>query len=450
MTSESPRPVEPARRVGAWPAGLIVTVVIGIAVAVAVAGQKPTPSPTAPPQASLVPSSSPAVPPISTATPTRSTTGAGPSPTASPTAGAPVPTGIRWDQALGSLGLHRHFLQPIAWEGGFAALDDRTLRRTRLWLSADGHSWTARRLPFHATGFGTELLAYRDSLVTAQRHGDIRSTRFDVWLSGDGTRWEHRGSVATSAATPGFVSGGNLVALGERLAVIGYVGPNTCCGARPGQPAPGRAIARTELGTWAWISDDGRSWERTRIRGVGTDPMGVFGRTDAGYVGVRNDGTAAWIIHSADGLHWTSFAQVPPEVDLDGYWLVAPTADGYVLAADTGDQSPSGYDMTVWRVSPDGAFSRVLEQADRQLSGLAAQGQTVVVLSDEFHAADPRTGATALVSSDGGATFDVSAGWPDMAATDCLHSVVIRERVAVAGGGCEVQDGPSLYVADLP
>ncbi len=463
------------RRGFAWPAGLLVVVVVGIAVAVGVSNQKaqpqeppspstqvaalpsasPTPSRTQVP-ATTIPTATPAPSPIPIPTPTRNP---GPIPTprtpepSRPPEPTPTPdplaspTGLQWDVALPKLKGTQHYLEPIAWSGGFAALDDRIQSQARLWLSPDGHHWTRYRLPFWPTVFGTQVVAFHDGLVLARiSQVGITGFRFEVWMSGDGKTWQQRGSIATAAETPGYVASGELVALGDRLAVYGYIGPYNSGGVHPASTAA--TAAQSELGQWVWTSADGRSWRRQRVQGVGTDGVGISGWTDQGFVGIRGNGSRGWLVRSPDGIHWKTIAPLPAKVDLDSPAELVATASGYVLAADTLERGEC-CQLTVWHVSRSGVFTQILEQFHWEANGLAADGATVVVTSYEYHGLEARTDPLALVSRDGGKSFALSAGWPALQGTDCLREVAVNHGTVVAAGGCDVTSGPALLVTDV-
>jgi hypothetical protein len=132
--------------------------------------------------------------------------------------------------------------------------------------------------------------------------------------------------------------------------------------------------------------------------------------------------------------------------------LVA-SGNGYVLAGDTGVTrgTPDGRGprLTIWQVSSDGAFTEVFDRPGWQLNSLAARGATVITAGQEYRASQADQRALALVSSDGGATFAISAGWPALAESSCFGPVAIHARTAVAAIGCH--DGqPEVVVAELP
>lgn len=146
-----------------------------------------------------------------------------------------------------------------------------------------------------------------------------------------------------------------------------------------------------------------------------------------------------------DGRRPRNDSNSDPCFHLDRGHLLAVADDGYVLAA-----TPSGQtNATLWKVSPDGQFTRILNQPNRDPSGLAVLGHMIVVttMAAQYTSSEP---ALVLVSNDGGISFEDSAGWPDMAATDCLRDPVIREQTVIAGAGCiGSRGGDALFLAAL-
>jgi hypothetical protein len=141
-------------------------------------------------------------------------------------------------------------------------------------------------------------------------------------------------------------------------------------------------------------------------------------------------------------------------VDLSSVVEFVASGDGYVLAADTHDArgAPNGRGphLTIWQVSRDGAFTEVFDRVGWQVESLASDGAAVVMVGEDYNESDALRDALALVSTDGGATFAISAGWPGMAATKCLGPLAIHGHTAVAGSECGIEGAPEILVADLP
>lgn len=355
---------------------------------------------------------------------------------------------MRWDVGIESLGDNFQQLRPIAWSKGFAALEDRNGRARALWISADGRTWTTSRLPV-TVGYSA-VLALDDRLVLIETHMNTRGSRIVVWSSSDGRHWKRQSEIPAFARTPGYFAGASVIVLRNRLALVGFVGPYSCCGGA----RPGNAAGRGENGMWIWTSSDGVSWTRQRMRGLGDDSLGFITRGAGGYLGIRAGPRGNSIARSSDGVRWETLGPVPADVDLSSVVEFVASGDGYVLAADTGDTrgglNGRGPRLTIWQVSRDGVFTEVFDRAGWQVISLASDGAAVVIVGEDYNEHDELRNALALVSTDAGETFTVSAGWPGMAASKCLGPVTIHHHTAVASGACGVRTAPEILVAQLP
>jgi hypothetical protein len=367
--------------------------------------------------------------------------------------------------AIASLGNNRRELWPVAWKGGFAALQSVNGDARTIWLSSDGVAWSDHRLPGRFDSFG--LLAFGDRLALGEHHQDasFSRSRVTVWWSSDGRSWERGGTVDAIADTPGYAAGGGLGVLGDRLAVVSYIQPYSCCGgAQPGRPYDdrgsaarpafhGAAAARDELGMWAWTSTDGVAWTKERMRGLGTDSLGLITHGRQGFLGIRAGNKGGSFIRSDDGIAWEALGPVPPGVDLYSSVEMVSSGDGFVLAADTGQtiRTPgvAGPHLSVWRVAIDGSFRTVFDHAGWQLMSLAADGPVVVASAHDYSPYPELERAFALTSTDGGATFDLSAGWPGMDTATCIGPVAVHDGSAVASGACGIRKAPEIIVANL-
>ena len=373
-------------------------------------------------------------------------------------------TGVRWDVALGSLGDRRR-LSPIAWSGGFAALDANVDRHHRMWLSADGRSWTSHGLPRPLNARGTTLLAFRGSLVLVDVSYVVRGSVYDIWMSRDGLTWAQRTTLSTLAALPNDVEFGSMMALGNRLALFSYISPQGSGGARPASidgayqlspryPRDGAAMSRgapilSERGMYLLTSSDGRAWTRQRMKGVAHDFINVFSAEPGSVDGIREIGSRFWLVHSRNGIRWQAVAPLPQQIGEGDIFTLVATTDGYVLSADTGEaHALAGPALTVWRVSRGGTFTQVFDRVQWGGTGLEASGATVVITGNASSRAER---AFALVSTDSGATFQISAGWPAMqSAAGCFGAVAIRDGTAVASSACTIDPSSTLLVAELP
>lgn len=145
---------------------------------------------------------------------------------------------------------------------------------------------------------------------------------------------------------------------------------------------------------------------------------------------------APFLLISTDRRSWTP---VDLPVELAGYRIVAVAADGGQLVALA--QHPSGSAVVV-SLDPGGALTlhplpdRPAGQ-DRDLTGLAVSGRTVVVIGDQGPAGSERP--QVLRSIDGGAT------WTDPAEISAARTVSVSGIAALAGGfmitGAQTADG---------
>jgi hypothetical protein len=371
--------------------------------------------------------------------------------------------GLRWEEGLPSLGDDWRGLEPIAWSGGFAALESVFGEVSAVWVSTDGFRWASQELP-GTPSENVSLVAFRDGLVLSDILGDYRHPTFRLRHSTDGRNWKLLGQVGIDPETPGYVGGGNLTAIGDRLALIAYIGPDTCCGALPahdstgsGWPNSGHAAAAPgtdELGMWAWTTDDAITWTKERMRGLGNDGLSVMTPAARGFVGIREHVPENWLVQSADGIEWHRIGTLPPDVNLYSAVQLQATDDGYVLAADTAESRGAvrgaGPHLTIWRVSLDGTFTEVFDRTGWQLLGLAARGSTVLMTGHDYSPFVQGQHALALVSRDAGASFELSAGWPAMTAGRCLGGVAFHGRTVIASAACGVRSAPEILVGDLP
>ena len=130
---------------------------------------------------------------------------------------------MRWDVGLAGFGDLRAVDAPIAWHGGFADLEG-SFHSVHLLISPDGRTWHEATIPFPADR-SFDMIAFRSELVLADHHPVFHGLRYGIWVSGDGLDWQYRGSVTTRAVTPGYDIGSTLVALGNRLGILAFIGP---------------------------------------------------------------------------------------------------------------------------------------------------------------------------------------------------------------------------------
>jgi hypothetical protein len=458
------------------PLALVAVIVVGVAVVVGVGSQYPQASatPSLNPNPALVAQSSSSPDAITTSHSTPSLApsvgfigtpvpivGASPFHSATPDPFG-SPTGMAWEVVVPALGDNRRIYRPVAWPGGFAALEAVEQNADTIWFSADGLNWTSTALnvPFRVSPGALQAFGGRLLLVDAHSHGSPIGESITLWWSRDGRHWDRGGSIDIAAETPEYVARGSLRVLGNRLAVVSYIGPNTCCGARPGRgviPARSSAAgARDELGMWVWTSDDGVDWVKQRMRGLGVDSLDVITSDQGGIAGIRVGTDGAFFVRSTDGIQWATLGPLPADVDPYALGALVGTPDGHVFAADTAEARDEPYDghtrLTVWRVSADGVFTEVFEQRDWEVHWLLATGNSVVGIGYDY---DPTSDASrrplALVSTDSERTFTLSAGWPALEDLGCIGQVAMSDRtILVTRNECGIENPPELILAKLP
>ena len=367
-----------------------------------------------------------------------------------------TPTGLDW-QAVGPEPRRRSSMQLLAtWDGGFAVVDEdagRPVVRT----SADGLSWATARLP-RFQGWDRELIAFEGGLALltstySERPG--AAMRFDVWRSPDGLAWERAGGLVVTPP-PGCLAGvGDLAVVGGRLQVMGTLCTPPCCGLGPG---PGPLVAGMgDLAlagsvppqrVVAWTSRDGRRWQRQPVRLL--DPDGQSARLRSfigvdpspdGLLAIPEYGPAA-IVESTDGLTWTEFAPFP-----DGFTPWGDNEPGTAVASGMLLVGQDGTGAGIWRLEPDGSWTRAVSSVEETAThGLATDGR-VVIASGVVREWSPGTFAWTLVSMDGGITFDPELAWRGTV-DSCVRGVAIHAGVAVMIG---CTDGAAtLWRAELP
>lgn len=447
-----------------WPFGLVTVVVIAIAVAIAVGSQGAKPpgatstistTATLPPTAgpSALPTARPTATPISTPEPPPSQS---PDPLASP-------TGMRWEVALEkSRQPSTGSFYPVAWSGGFVALDEGRQRMEGMWLSADGHRWRSRALPFRGSELGTWAMPLERGLALINNHGNLITAGFDIWTSTDGREWVQLGGLSIVPKDPKNQVQASIFVVRNQFVVVATIGRMLCCGLGPSPLAAAASTSRaqvrlrmaataaaTEDGQWVYLSDDAVTWERHRVRGARS--LGSITWADGAYEGIAFGPDGLTITRSADLIEWEMVAPLPVDMDPDGPHQLVRTTDGYVLMGDTGYArgTTTGPHMTLWTIDGEGAATEVFDREGWGPGDVASVASTVVVVGYEFSEHDELARPLALVSVDGGSTYELSAGWPGMVGGR-FSSVAIADGAVVAGMYAPTAETRQVFAAKLP
>lgn len=363
----------------------------------------PSPAPT-----SLTPGAIPVVGPDGT--------GAAPSP----------PIGPEWQTTL-ERDLEVRWMRLVACDGGFVLLaygyDARGRPRTEIWRSERGLEWARgedirpRGDPVRDRWSVFELVVFDGELLALG--GEDR--RLVVWRSPDcGASWRRladRPVLRLGRESIGLMSLA-VAATADTLLVMGWQG--------------GEELPRAR---WAWTLGTDRAWRR--IPG-GLEESVDFGLASDGRVFsavrlkvVPDDFAESWFVTSPDGHTWSDVAILPDRIRP----VPDPARDRYLLetqVAEAGNrpQILASADGTDW--SPV-ASARAL--APSSPARLYADGGVLVWVADVIDETDDNPWSWIGVSEDGGLTWSVSAGWPDMALAGLVSVAVTESAVALAVTG---------------
>ena len=242
-----------------------------------------------------------------------------------------------------------------------------------------------------------------------------------VWRSPDcGRSWTRVSDPTFALGRSAFAlsHGVEAAATGDRMVVIGRQG---------GEENPRR--------TWAWTLDPGGVWQRNPgglegIRGLTTDGDGFAGQRDTHTGPASND---AELLTSTDGVIWTSRGLMPPDVDP----VPDPVRGGYVVARDEETLPPKV--PTIWRSIDGSTWTPIVRGMPTDLCcGHIAAGDGLLVWIVDGGTVEPDVPWTWIgISEDGGATWTVSAGWPDLVIQGGRSVVITPEEIVIAGGGLD-------------
>jgi hypothetical protein len=357
------------------------------------------------------------------------------SPVASPQV-ASGPTGMPWLTTLRP-GVGRPDPQPIdltAWSGGFAMLDSGRDGWVR--LSTDGTTWSGRNpVAYAGAPSRGRIAAYGDGLVVVGGRG----RDLVAWRAADGRRWRQLGRTPIFAGDRDRAVGAGveqLVVVGDRALVRGWVDcPEVAC-----PEAGDRLWGLAGNGRWRELPIDVRGG---RLRDVFAGRERFLATVDTGATAEGGGGLTEpdQLVGSRDGRGWEVLGTLPADAANAGA-LVGETARGFVLVEGYRDENEDGgailvsEDGTTWTeawVPPGDGW---VEWHD-----LSVDGDTMLLTGES---AD---GPLAVVSTDGGATWTLSAGWPSTAG-GCFRAGALAGATAVAAGPCGVAG--RAWVATLP
>jgi hypothetical protein len=353
---------------------------------------------------------------------------------------------LHWDVVLPGIGSTQDRLNGlVAWAGGFASVEIHRSRASGLWLSADGRTWSRDAMPFKPDQFDTLVFPFSNGLALV----DVRESFsvFDIWYSTDGHDWKKLSSLDVREGASGARVLATMYSLGDRLVALGGPCPPPCSGgsvdlplgsslaASAMSPATAAHSDSTDTGVFAWWTADGRKWTKQRVTGIPDDLLMVLGSDDALLLGIDFGQEPVHLLRSSDGIAWHDVATLPGDVNAYSPVEVVPTPTGYVLAADTVEaRGPtSGNRLTIWSGTANGKWTEKFDAVGQAPESAAASGSTVVI-GGEGDSDSLGGTAFAVVSVDGGATFDVTG--VDELGQGCPNLLALTIHLVVAGVNC--------------
>lgn len=370
---------------------------------------------------------------------------------------------------------------PIAWAGGFAAverstsygLDDQgdatvTWDGPAVWVSVDGASWTRAKAP---TGsIEPTLLAWRDGLAlveterirgTGRRRAGFNDWRFRIWTSTDGRHWQRHGGLTLrpegdlrqcALYDPFPVTAGDRLVIAtscvRQLGAGGAVDPGS------GHVGMAQRAKPATIPVFAWSSQDGHRWTRrlvTYIRHRGATFVGFRTVPGGATVSLEKPRRIRW---TRDGRRWVDIGPLPRDGDVRwfGAWPLDPAGTRWIGVGQPGavDPDPSGGlnpepdHRTIWLRDGHEPWRELAGEEGWENLSVAIDGSTVVVGIQETLDLRARSvlAYRLLVSRDSGSTWvdvttpvDLPAGYCDVTlhASDLLLRCIGQDDdIAVA------------------
>lgn len=354
-------------------------------------------------------------------------------PVVGPPAGGPPqpPIGERWTVAVEAR-LDDARMQVAACGDGFVVVADghdaRNRDRTLTWTSPDGVSWTKgprfRQAPGRNLRLSLDaLIRHRGALLALG--GDGR--RLAVWRSVDcGGSWRRvrGGPFGLGRDAVGITQGLEAASSDGRLLVLARQG---------GEIIPVRR--------WAWTHDE-RGWRR--VRGSLTESATYeLQPSGTGFLAVRIDGANAAIgsrlVTSTDGRTWEPIGTMPGAARV----VVDPAHDRLLVLTHDWD---AAVPVPILWSSADGVdWTPVARAGEGTWEGgwIAVHGSTMIWTVHTEVDQSPWTWIGR--SEDGGATWSVSAGWPELA-FDGSHAIAIGPQAIVIVPNGVAPDGVRVLV----
>ncbi len=393
-----------------------------------------------------------------------------PSPVATPAWPPPpgdssTPGGLPWQPVSLDLAEGRWLSQFATWAGGLAALekgreDDRTYA---VWTSVDGLAWQRSRVG-RAMRDAWRLVPFQDGLYLftpagRQDFGSI-SVAMRTWRSDDGSTWRRAGDFRWSL--PERYEGiwrtslSRIGATPERLVLLVVI--DGCCGSGGSVPARARfasliaaAPARVpHQGLAIWTSTTGARWERGSNEAFraadGQAWIDDLRQVPGALMAVREGSHG--LLESTDGVEWTTRGSLPSNATWYGSQGLTETDGSLMVAAD--DEGPGsravGNRLGVWRMEPDGSWTRTIDIQPAFTHSLMAVGRTVIVAGGSW-GRGPDRWPWIKVSLDGGRTWDDRLSWTGAPGACFSDLVALGQRVVMR----DCSDGEvTLWVTDLP